>query len=300
MSGRIGFVILHYNAIKETVDCVNSIMNNIDTDNYFIIIVDNKSPNCTGEMLKEKYNRSEKIKVILNEENLGFACGNNVGYQYAVQELKCSFVCILNNDTLLVQRDFFEIIKKEYAYSGFGILGPKIILKDGKINFLYYRFPSVEYFERELKIHKRDYWRMKYYLNYPIVAVKLLQKAIRELFGKTQESRHRKYQLFEQLDRRWEDVILHGCCIIFSPRYISQYQEAFNPKTFLYKEEELLYLRCKKADLKIVYNPKLIIKHLEDAATNSINRKKRDKLLFWLNNQIRSLEILIDELKGEK
>ena len=196
MEERIGFVILHYNAIKETVDCVNSIINNIDTDDYFIIIVDNKSPNYTGETLKEKYGKSEKVKVILNKENLGFACGNNVGYQYAVQELKCSFVCILNNDTLLVQRDFFEIVKKEYAYSGFGILGPKIILKDGKINFLYYRFPSVEYFERELKIHKRDYWRMKYYLNYPIVAVKLLQKAIRKLFGKTQESRHRKYQLF--------------------------------------------------------------------------------------------------------
>ena len=40
MSGRIGFVILHYNAIRETIDCVNSIMKNIDTDNYFIIIVD--------------------------------------------------------------------------------------------------------------------------------------------------------------------------------------------------------------------------------------------------------------------
>ena len=70
MEERIGFVILHYNAIKETVDCVNSIINNIDTDDYFIIIVDNKSPNYTGETLKEKYGKSEKIKVILNKENL--------------------------------------------------------------------------------------------------------------------------------------------------------------------------------------------------------------------------------------
>ena len=63
--------------------------------------------------------------------------------------------------------------------------------------------------------------------------------------------------------------------VLFSLQDIFQYQEAFNPKTFLYKEEELLYLRCKKADLKIVYNPKLIIKHLEDAATNSVNRQKK-------------------------
>ena len=41
----------------------------------------------------------------------------------------------------------------------------------------------------------------------------------------------------------------------------------------------------------------LIEKHLEDVATNSINRKRRNKIMFWLENQIRSLEILINELE---
>ncbi|BDZ79037.1 glycosyltransferase [Claveliimonas bilis] len=300
MSGRIGFVILHYNVISETMACVNSIIQNIDTDDYYIIIVDNKSPNHTGRKLLERYHEQERIKVILNSENLGFARGNNVGYRYAVEKLQCSFICILNNDTLLIQDDFFAVIKQEYEESAFGILGPKILLKDGQVNFLYYRFPDLQHFENELKCHKRDYWQMKWHLNYPIVACKLIKNRINKLLGRKKESEYRKYQLFTQLDIRREDVILHGCCIVFSPKYIEAYKEAFNPKTFLYKEEELLYLRCKKAELRIVYNPMLKIKHLEDMATNSQNRKRRDKIMVWLENQIRSLEVLIEELKGNE
>lgn len=300
MNERIGFVILHYNVINETIACVDSIIKNIDTDDYYIVVVDNKSPNHTGEKLMKRYYKQEHIKVILNSGNLGFARGNNVGYRYAVENLQCSFICILNNDTLLIQDDFFAVIKQEYEKSAFGILGPKILLKDGQVNFLYYRFPDLKHFENELKRHKRDYWQMKWHLNYPIVAYKLIKNKINKLLGREKESDYRKYQLFTQLDIRRENVILHGCCIIFSPKYIETYEEAFNPKTFLYKEEELLYLRCKKADLRVVYNPMLKIKHLEDIATNSQNRKRRDKIMVWLENQIRSLEILIEELKGNE
>ena len=297
MSESIGFLILHYNTIKETIDCAESIRHNIDTEKYHIVIVDNASPNGTGRKLAEKYKNSDRITVIRNKENLGFANGNNIGYRYCKEVLNCSFVCVLNNDTLVIQKDFFAVVKKEYARSSFSIMGPQIILKNGKINLLYYRFPDAEHFRNELKMHKKDYLAMKWHLNYPYVAFKLLRNQVRRIFGKEKKSPYRQYQLFEHLDQRREDVVLHGCCIIFSPQYAQHYEEAFDPRTFLYKEEELLYLRCRKRNLKIVYNPELMIKHLEDVATNSINRKRRNKIRFWLENQIRSLEILINELE---
>ena len=43
MNPKIVFVILHYLAIKETIDCVSSIQQNVCYDNYSIIIVDNGS-----------------------------------------------------------------------------------------------------------------------------------------------------------------------------------------------------------------------------------------------------------------
>ena len=55
------------------MDCVASIDNNIDTEKYHIVIVDNASPNGSGKELEEYYEHSEKVTVLLSEENLGFA-----------------------------------------------------------------------------------------------------------------------------------------------------------------------------------------------------------------------------------
>lgn len=301
MGTSIGFVILHYNVVKETKDCVVSIVRNLQGKDYGIVIVDNASPNKSGKYLEKYYSRSEKIHVLLNQENLGFAKGNNIGYRYATDVLKSDFICILNNDTIIEQNNFLDIIEKEYGESHFGVMGPKIILKNGQTNPLYVRFPEKYFFEEELQIHRRDYWQMKWRLNYPIVAIKLLRNKIYQLIGKEIHNRHAEYQQFSNLDEKYENVVLHGCCLIFSPQYIECYQEAFHPDTFLYKEEELLYLRCKNKNLKMVYNPQLIIKHLEDAATNSIRKRRRKRIMFWLENQIHSLEVLVGVMgEGEE
>ena len=33
-NNKIGFVILHYNTYNDTINCINSIINNIDINNY--------------------------------------------------------------------------------------------------------------------------------------------------------------------------------------------------------------------------------------------------------------------------
>ena len=297
MNQSLAFVILHYNTMKETTDCICSIEKNIDGDKYNIVVVDNASPNGSGIQLEERYKENKRVHVILNSENQGFAKGNNLGYQYVLQNLKSDFICIMNNDTLLEKRNFFEVIQKEYERSHFGVMGPKIILKDGRINGLYYRFPNLEYFENELRIFKRELWQMRHFLNYPIVAFKLCRNFAFRLLGIKKTSRHEGYHTHEQLDMRREDVILHSCCIVFSPEYRKRYSEAFDPKTFLYKEEELLFLRCKDCGLKTVYNPELEIRHLEDAATNSVRKNKRKRIIFWMENQIKSLEIVIEKMR---
>lgn len=48
-----------------------------------IVIVDNASANGTGRELQQLYQGAENIYVILNPENLGFARGNNVGFEFA-------------------------------------------------------------------------------------------------------------------------------------------------------------------------------------------------------------------------
>lgn len=93
------------------------------------------------------------------------------------------------------------------------------------------------------------------------------------------------------------DALLHGCCIFFSPQFISKFDDAFYPGTFLYGEEELLYLKCQRNGLKSVYYPFITIQHIEDVATNSSVHQVKERLVRKLTNSIASLKIIIETYK---
>ena len=97
------FVILHYNTVIDTKECVDSIAENfVSTYTYQIVIVDNCSPNKSGKELVEYYSNNEFVKVLISESNLGFAGGNNLGCLYASKKYNFKFLVMLNNDTLLM------------------------------------------------------------------------------------------------------------------------------------------------------------------------------------------------------
>ena len=93
---RIGFVVLHYNVVAETEQCVESILKRIDSSDFEIVVVDNASPNKSGPQIQSLFANREHVSVILNEENLGFARGNNVGFRFLKNEKKCDFIVMLN------------------------------------------------------------------------------------------------------------------------------------------------------------------------------------------------------------
>ena len=99
---KICFLILNYITYDETVKCVESIFNNIDTKNFDIVIVDNCSPDKSGEKLVNRYINNSNIHVLLNKDNIGFLAGNNVGYIYARNKLNSEFIVMLNSDTFLI------------------------------------------------------------------------------------------------------------------------------------------------------------------------------------------------------
>lgn len=129
---KVGFIILHYQAINDTLETVETLCNNIDTDEFHVVIVDNASPNKTGEILSRKYQSDSKITVICNKTNDGFARGNNLGYRYLKSNYQVDYIVMMNNDIVFTEKDFLKKIEAEYNQSGFDILGPLILTADGK------------------------------------------------------------------------------------------------------------------------------------------------------------------------
>jgi len=68
---KISIVLLNYNGYEDTIECINSIKENINSLNfeYEIVVVDNKSTNDSVEKLKE----IDNIKLIEAKKNGGFA-----------------------------------------------------------------------------------------------------------------------------------------------------------------------------------------------------------------------------------
>ena len=128
----VGFVILNYKTYQDTIKCVQSIVNTIDTDNYFIVIVDNGSDNESLEVLNKEYEKDDKIAVLDAEKNLGFSKGNNVGIKYLRDLYDFQYIVVLNSDIILFQSNFFKTVDALYEKNHFAVLGPMII--NGKLN----------------------------------------------------------------------------------------------------------------------------------------------------------------------
>lgn len=284
---KMVFLILHYINITETYKCVDSIKKMISYKNYEIVIVDNGSKNGTGEKIKFKYKKEKNIHVLLSEDNLGFARGNNIGFRYAKETLEADFIIMINSDIYMLQSNFCDLIEEEFNVSNFAVLGPRILINNNRVCDYIDRMPSIEF----LKKRKKSTYRFLFFnkLNLSKLYI-IMNEIIKRFFSKQKKI---------DTSIKKEDVLLHGCCLIFSREYINVY-DGLDERTFLYYEEFLLYLRLKKLKLKSVYNPYLMVYHSEGASTNQKCKNKKKKIEFVLKNEIKSLNILIKELESKK
>lgn len=284
MDKKIVFVILHYLAIKETINCVSSIEKNISYDNYCVIVVDNGSgvekDSYQLHQLEKKY---DNVSIITLEKNLGFARGNNAGFEIAKNKYNADFIVLLNNDTIIDQPDFCNVLCRKYEEYHYAVLGPKVYLKDGTYNSN--PIPPGRYIAYRQRLAQLVNV-IKYvgtFFNLDVV------------FSKKKDNKQpQSYK--EYYDEDTLNYKLHGCCLIFSREYINKFK-GLNPNTFLYMEEDILFVRLRNNKLISLYTPDLWLTHLEDAATDKMIISGKKKRRFIYKNHIRSYNALIREIK---
>ncbi len=120
-------VILNWNLKDDTAECIDSVLA-LDYQNAHILVVDNGSTDGSMDYLSSRF---PEIQVIANEKNLGFAGGNNVGIEYALEH-GADYVLILNNDTIVDRGLLGDLIKVGQADPRIGIVGPLILYHEAK------------------------------------------------------------------------------------------------------------------------------------------------------------------------
>ena len=124
---QLSVIILNYNVRYFLEQCVISVQNALETIEGEIIVIDNNSSDDSCEMMKQRF---PNVKLIQNNENVGFPKGNNIG----VSQAKGEYICILNPDTVVAEDTFVKVLAFAQKQSDLGILGCKLI--DGVGNFL--------------------------------------------------------------------------------------------------------------------------------------------------------------------
>ena len=114
-------IVLNWNGKNDTLECLGSLQK-VPTPHQ-IVIVDNGSTDESVKVFKQEF---PSATILENQENLGYAEGNNVGIRYALKN-GASYLLILNNDTI-VDPSFLDALLQTDA----GILGAKPLLYDDR------------------------------------------------------------------------------------------------------------------------------------------------------------------------
>lgn len=112
----VSIVILSFNTLDFTRQCINSIRQKCKPPTYEIIIVDNASTDGSIEWLREQ----KDIILIENKENAGFAGGCNQGIEAATTG---NDIFLLNSDTVVLDNSLYTLRMGLYSDKKVGTAG---------------------------------------------------------------------------------------------------------------------------------------------------------------------------------
>lgn len=201
--------------------------------NFEIFVVDNNSSDESIEMLKNKFS---DVKLILNEENVGFGRANNQG----IKRSRGKFILLLNPDTIIIK----DAIQKMCAYimnqQKIGAVGPKIINDQNDV----------------LPVSMREYPTL---LN----EIGSLLRFDRIFPNSKLDSANTSKTKFDKI---MDVEVLSGACMLLRSQTIKEIN-GFDEQFFLYGEDVDLCYRIRQNGWQIYYYPHSIVKHLAHKAS---------------------------------
>jgi GT2 family glycosyltransferase len=219
MQLKLSVIIVSYNSEDFIEKCLKSVLKYLTMDGE-VIVVDNASTDKTLERIN---NCGSRIKVIKNRENLGFSKANNIGAKEASGE----YLFFLNPDTEITELTFEELINFYEKTPGCGLVAPKLIMSDGRIQPSISKLPTV--------------WR----------AFKEYVLGIKNAYS--------EYVPENELPSEVERI--YGAALLIKKDFFESIS-GFDERYFLYYEDADLCKRIRKTGKRIYIYPQVSINHL--------------------------------------
>jgi len=119
-------VIVSYNFCQWIDKCLNSLkISDLPTD---VMVVDNCSSDETVKIIRQQYSW---VKLVPQNDNLGFGRANNIGLQYAIDN-QYDYVFLLNQDAWIDRSTLGILVDTIARNKDFGIVSPVHLTGSGK------------------------------------------------------------------------------------------------------------------------------------------------------------------------
>ncbi len=265
----LSIIIVSYNAKEHLKNCLNSVYSNCHISDFETIVVDNSSVDGSPEMIRTEF---PHVRLIENEENLGFARANNI----AIRESTGKYILLLNNDTILMPDsiDIMTIIMDNSPDTG--VLGCQLVNRDESLQESFNRVPDIftEFIRKS--IYNQSIGSMN------------------NVFGKYL---YKKYQREQDVD--W----VTGSCMMIRKKVLEEVR-LLDENFFMYFEDVDLCCRIRKNGWKIKYTPVAKVVHIggrsvQSNVTKAFMEYRMSQLYFYkkyhgtLNLQILKIYLLL-------
>lgn len=132
----LSIILVSHNCSKFLLNCLTSIRRTVSDIKYEVICVDNHSLDDTVYLVSNQF---PYVRLIVNEENLGFAAANNQAIDLAQGE----FVLFLNPDTVVQKNSVKQSVGYLRNNPTVGVVGAKLLNEDGSVQAYRPYFPSI-------------------------------------------------------------------------------------------------------------------------------------------------------------
>jgi GT2 family glycosyltransferase len=255
----VSVIILNYNGASVVDRCVQSVLDT-DYSNFEVIFVDNASADGSYESVVSQFGKDRRLHFVKNDENTGFAEGNNIGLTYA----KGAYITLLNNDTEVDKDWLSESIEVAESDEKIGIIQSKL--------FFWYNREVLESagafidkcgygFERGFVKGKKMCDRVDevFYANGAAVTIKM--RALKRMCpGKVELFDSDFFFAYEDVDLSWK-MRLTGYKTVIAPGSVVYHRRS---TTTSRKRGRLVFHHCKNRILTLLKNYDLanLVKYL--------------------------------------
>jgi len=259
MDLELSIVIVNWNTREPLQNCLYSIYNKPSGVNFEVIVVDNASSDDSLEMVEKKFT---SVKIVKNEENLGFAKANN----QAIKKAKGKYILLLNPDTIILNSALDKMVEFMEQHLDAGAVGCKLLDVNGVAQRSWCGFPTLfkEFSHVAMLDNLLDRERVK-------GLGRILSKISRRNFAR----------YIDQSAAVEVDTVIGACLMV--RREVIDRIGLLDEKFFMYIEEGDWCYRMKKQGWKVYFFPGASIVHLGGESTKQVIDKmllSRYKSLF--------------------